>query len=89
MDNTFDFDTLHDRRGTGSLKWDVEEKELPMWVADMDFKTAPEITESLVKKASEGVFGYSVVPGEWQEAIQKRWAKYGLAIDERLCLTYD
>ena len=64
MDNTFDFDTLHDRRGTGSLKWDVEEKELPMWVADMDFKTAPEITESLVKKASEGIFGYSVVPGE-------------------------
>lgn len=48
----------------------------------MDFKTAPEITESLVKKASEGIFGYSVVPGEWQEAIQNRWAKYGLAIEK-------
>ncbi len=82
MDNIFDFDTLHDRRGTGSLKWDVGEKELPMWVADMDFKTAPEITESLVKKASEGIFGYSVVPEEWQEAIQNRWAKYGLAMEK-------
>ena len=33
----YDFDRLTQRRGTGSLKWDVEERELPMWVADMDF----------------------------------------------------
>lgn len=37
----FDFDKVIDRRGTGSLKWDVPENELPMWVADMDFQTAP------------------------------------------------
>ena len=33
----YDFDTVVDRRNTGSLKWDVAENELPMWVADMDF----------------------------------------------------
>ena len=33
----YDFDTVVDRRNTGSLKWDVRENELPMWVADMDF----------------------------------------------------
>ena len=39
----YDFDEIISRRGTDSLKWDVKENELPMWVADMDFKTAPEI----------------------------------------------
>jgi len=38
---TYDFDVLTDRRGTDSEKWDVGENELPMWVADMDFRTAP------------------------------------------------
>ena len=38
------FDKVINRRGTGSLKWDVKENELPMWVADMDFPTAPCIT---------------------------------------------
>ena len=39
----YDFDKIIDRRNTNSLKWDVAENELPMWVADMDFETAPEI----------------------------------------------
>ena len=43
----YDFDRLTDRKGTGSLKWDVPDRELPMWVADMDFETAPEIIEVL------------------------------------------
>ena len=42
----YDFDTVVNRRNTDSLKWNVAENELPMWVADMDFKTAPEITEA-------------------------------------------
>ena len=37
----YDFDKIIDRRNTNSLKWDVAENELPMWVADMDFETAP------------------------------------------------
>ena len=47
----YDFDTVVDRRSTGSLKWDVRENELPMWVADMDFKTAPAITEAIIERA--------------------------------------
>ena len=41
MENLFDKPVK--RRGTGSLKWDVAENELPMWVADMDFETAPPV----------------------------------------------
>ena len=37
----YNFDKIPNRRGTNSLKWDVDRKELPMWVADMDFQTAP------------------------------------------------
>ena len=41
MSEMYDFDKEINRRNTGSLKWDVPEGELPMWVADMDFETAP------------------------------------------------
>ena len=45
----YDFDTVIPRRGTNSYKWDTPDEEgvLPMWVADMDFRTAPAITEAL------------------------------------------
>ena len=49
----YDFDTPIDRTNTQSLKWDVAENELPMWVADMDFKTAPEIIEAVNKRAAD------------------------------------
>ena len=61
----FLFDEKIDRRNTGSMKWDVNENELPMWVADMDFQTAPEITASMMERAGQGVFGYTVVTDEW------------------------
>ena len=64
----YDFDTPIDRTNTQSLKWDVAENELPMWVADMDFKTAPEIIEAVNKRAAHGVFGYSIIPESWNEA---------------------
>lgn len=69
----FDFKTRVDRRNTGSMKWDVAEHELPMWVADMDFRTAPGITESIVKRAKQGVFGYTVLTDEWYQAYQSWW----------------
>ena len=71
----FDFDKEVDRRGTSSLKWDVEPGELPMWVADMDFETAPCVQEAIAKRAQHGVFGYNVVPEEWYEAYQNWWEK--------------
>ena len=45
------FDKHVNRRNTGSMKWDVSEGELPMWVADMDFETAPEIKEAIIRRA--------------------------------------
>lgn len=67
------FDEVVDRRNTGSLKWDVGENELPMWVADMDFRTAPEIAKELSEIAASGVFGYSIVPDSWYEAYIHHW----------------
>lgn len=67
------FDLEINRRGTQSYKWDVAEHELPMWVADMDFQTAPEIIEALKKRVEHGIFGYSVVPDEWYDAYCEWW----------------
>ena len=83
------FDKVVNRRGTGSLKWDVKENELPMWVADMDFPTAPCITDAIQKKAKSGVFGYQIVPDEWYKAIINWWKRrHRLKIDKKwLCFT--
>lgn len=71
----YDFDELINRRNTNSLKWNVPEGELPMWVADMDFKTAPEIAEALKKRAEQAVFGYTIVPDSWRDAIAGWWER--------------
>lgn len=71
----FQFHERINRRNTGSLKWDVQEDELPMWVADMDFQTAPEITNSIMERAKQGVFGYTIVTDEWYHAYQSWWSK--------------
>ncbi|MBQ5735023.1 MAG: pyridoxal phosphate-dependent aminotransferase, partial [Lachnospiraceae bacterium] len=69
----YDFDKIIDRHNTGSLKWDVAYNELPMWVADMDFETAPEIIDALKKRVEHGVFGYSILPKEWEDAYITWW----------------
>ncbi|MCR4585806.1 MAG: pyridoxal phosphate-dependent aminotransferase [Lachnospiraceae bacterium] len=79
----FGFDEVADRRGCASLKWDVKADELPMWVADMDFKTAPAVREAVAKKAAEGIFGYHIIPDEWYEAYINHWDKrHGLKIEK-------
>ncbi len=79
----YDFDTVTSRRGTDSLKWDVAEGELPMWVADMDFPIAPEITEALQKRLDHGIFGYSVIPDEWHKAIIGWWkTRHGFRMEK-------
>jgi len=79
----YNFDKLTDRRGVGSLKWDVPEGELPMWVADMDFETAPEVTEAIRKRAEHAVFGYSIVTEDWYEAYIRWWKRrHGLVIEK-------
>lgn len=69
------FDEMIDRRNTASLKWDVEENELPMWVADMDFATAPCVLEAMKKRLNHGIFGYTVIPEQWYEAYVGWWKK--------------
>lgn len=65
----YDFDTCIERRYTHSLKWDVAENELPMWVADMDFATAPEICQAVQERAAHGIYGYTYIPEAWYEAV--------------------
>ena len=65
----YDFDQVPDRRGSGSLKWDVGAGELPMWVADMDFPTCPAVREALAARVAHGVFGYTDVTEEWRRAV--------------------
>lgn len=77
------FDTLVDRRGTHSLKWDVKENELPMWVADMDFKTAPAIIDAIKKRVEHGVFGYSIISDEWNDTYIRWWEeRHGFRIEK-------
>ena len=67
----YDFDTVVPRRGTNSYKWDSMPREdiLPMWVADMDFRTAPAVTDAIRKRAEHGIFGYTRVPDSYYEAV--------------------
>lgn len=78
----YDFQTFPDRTGTGSLKWDRYggRDVLPFWVADMDFRSAPEILESLRGRADHGVFGYTVPHEEPIEAVRNYLAeRHGVA----------
>ena len=80
----YNFDELITRRGTHSYKWDsaVANDVLPMWVADMDFRTAPCIVEALRKRVEHGIFGYTKVPPAYYEAVIKWFARrHGQTID--------
>ena len=65
----YDFDKIVDRSNTNSMKWNVAEGELPMWVADMDFRTAPAIIRALQQRVQHGIFGYTRVPDEYYSAV--------------------
>ena len=62
MSHPYKFDSCPERTGFGSLKWDKYKGRdvLPLWVADMDFVTAPEILEALQQRLDHGVFGYTI-----------------------------
>lgn len=77
------FDVENNRRNTNSYKWDTTpDGVLPMWVADMDFKTAPAIIEALEQRVRQGIFGYTHVPDEYYGAVC-RWfgTRHGLDIN--------
>lgn len=71
----YNFSKLTNRFNTNSVKWDVKENELPMWVADMDFETAPEIIEAISDKVKLGIFGYTMMPEEYYSSISNWWEK--------------
>ena len=67
----FDFDKLTARRGSNCYKWDeaANDEVIPLWVADMDFEVAPAIKEALRKRVEHGVFGYTMVPDSYYDAV--------------------
>lgn len=82
----YNFDELTDRRSTNCIKWDSEDDAdvIPMWIADMDFRTLPEISETLVKRAESGIFGYALVPDAYYNAVAKWYEnRYGWEIDPK------
>ncbi len=73
----FDFDQVIERRGTHAMKWDRikalsgidADDALPMWVADMDFRAPPGVTEALREEIERGTHGYYADTGTWAEAL--------------------
>ena len=83
MEKRFDFETIPDRKGTGSLKWDKyrERDILPMWVADMDFSSPPEVQEALEKRVAHGIYGYTVPYPSVEDAVIDYMARvHGLSV---------
>lgn len=71
--DTFDFDTVLDRRGTHSYKWDskevLKENLLPLSVADMDFSVPCQVTQALIRRTSMPIYGYEFQPDALKEAV--------------------
>ncbi|NQY32389.1 MAG: putative C-S lyase [Coraliomargarita sp.] len=70
-ESIYNFDTCPDRAAYGSLKWDkyAGKDILPLWVADMDFTSAPEILDALQARLDHGVFGYTIPFSEPIDAV--------------------
>lgn len=87
----YNFDEIINRNGTDSVKWDGMAERwgrsdlLPMWVADMEFRTAPFVIEALKKRLEHEVLGYTFACKEWSESIID-WLKerYGWEIREEM-----
>lgn len=79
----YNFDEEINRRKSGAVKWNVPDSVLPMWVADMDFKTAPEVMEAMRERLECGDFGYAETDDAWKKAYINWWRDvHGFEIDE-------
>ncbi len=85
----YNFDELTERRNTGCVKWDSDNDPdmLPLWVADMDFQTAPSVKEAVMSRAATGIYGYVRVPDSYYEALT-RWfdTRHGWHIDRDMVI---
>ena len=88
----YNFDELTDRRNESSIKWKVKKGELPMWVADMDFKSPPEVIDAFKERIEKGTYGYTYIDDEWYESyihhfktrfnfeIKKEWLVFSTGV---------
>lgn len=73
----YNFDEVIDRRNTDSMKWSDAYLEkhfgssdcIPLWVADMDFRTAQPVVDAVIQRAAHGIFGYAMAEDEFYEAV--------------------
>lgn len=82
----FDFDTPVVRRGTNCVKWDEMQSDdiIPLWVADMDFATAPVVVEALQKRMQHPCFGYTHVPDSYYLSLIEWFnRRHGLKMKRR------
>lgn len=80
------FEEVINRKYSGALKWDKSDKDIiPLWVADMDFKAAPAITDAILRRAEHGIYGYTLIDDKYYEAIINWFSKrHGWKIDKNL-----
>ena len=80
----YNFDEVIERRDTGSVKWHYSDETIPLWVADMDFKTAEPILKAIQQVAQHGILGYTV-PTEplYQAIIDWHGSRYDLWLDKQ------
>lgn len=84
----YSFDTIINRKNTNSLKYDfavernMPEDILPLWVADMDFKTPPEVINALVETSNYGIFGYSDTKSDYFEILKNWFKKFDWNIEQ-------
>ena len=81
----YNFDEVLSRSGSDSIKWDEAPfgEVLPMWIADMDFKSAPAILNALQKRVDHGIFGYTEIPDAFYDAIISWWKRrYDFNLDK-------
>ena len=81
----YNFDEIISRKDSGSIKWDETPfgEVLPMWIADMDFKSAPAILNALQERVDHGIFGYTEIPNAFYDAIIRWWKKrYGFKLEK-------
>ncbi|MCT8977778.1 pyridoxal phosphate-dependent aminotransferase [Clostridium sp. CX1] len=90
----YNFDEIIDRTNTNSIKWNFNkellgyEDVIPMWIADMDFKTVPEVTEAIKKRAEHGIYGYSDGMDSYFNSVIK-WMKrrHGFEVEKEWICT--
>lgn len=75
FDHSF-FDQVYDRTGTGAIKYNnLTDKTIPMWIADMDFRSPPVVTNSLITAAQHGIYGYGDTDDEYDALIVDWYAR--------------